>query len=387
VLFLHYFLPLASLLLACGETPPAPRGDCAAVELIVAASDYSGSVVCGAPGCFRGPRTTGVALGRDPMLSAGNGRAFFLARDDDRVFELDGRCGTPASEFSVHDLATRDAATGEVRPANPHDAAAAPDGTVVLPLYSAARLAFVKGGKLDGAPLDLAPWDEDGNPQAEAVRVVDVGGAAKAFVTLERLDDRQELRSTRASQMLVVDIASRTVDAAIDLEGRNPFNPMAELGGALFIAEPGNFGAVSEDLAGIERFETTTSATRLLVRERDLRASVAEVAVTTGCGAAIVATSDGKRNPTAVVTFDPDSGRIVAGGDTAPILGPTPDYDLQGLAWRGKTLYVGDRRRTGPGYVVHVLEDRGGCAVADTGRTIALPDPPVALRPAISSPE
>lgn len=361
-------------------TTDTPSPTCTGVELIVAASDYSSSVVCGAPVCVAGPRTTGADLGADPQLAITNGRAFFLARDNDLVFEVDATCGTPVARFSVHDLAPKDPVTGEVRPANPHDVAAAPDGTVFVPLFTAGRLAFVKDGKIDGS-LDLSPYDADGNPQADAVRIVNVDGVPKAFVTLERLDDKDLLRSHQSSQMLRVDVRTRTVEAAIDLAGRNPFNPMSELDGALYLAEPGNFDHDDDELAGIERFDTRSSSSRILVRERDLGGSVAEVAVTHGCGAAIVAGPQKDVNPTSLVTFDPTSGRVLT-TLRAPVIGPTPGYDLQGLAWRGRALYVGDRRRSGSGYAVHVLDNDGSCTLTETGRTIDLPQRPVALRAA-----
>jgi hypothetical protein len=324
-----------------------------------------------------------VDLGADPQLASSNGRAFFLARDNDLVFEVDARCGTPLSRASVHDLAPRDPITGEVRAANPHDAAAAPDGVVVVPLFTAGRLAFMKDGKIQTS-LDLSPYDPDGNPQADAVKIVSVDGSPKAFVTLERLDDNDLLRSHQPSQMLRVDVTTRAVEAAIDLVGRNPFNPMSELDGALYLAEPGSFEHDDDELAGIERFDTRSSTSRMLVHERDLEASVSEVAVTNGCGAAIVAGPQKDVNPTSLVTFDPETGRVIT-PLRAPALGPTPGYDLQGLAWRGRTLYVGDRRRSGAGYAVHVLEDNGSCALTDTGRTIDLPQRPVALRAAHQS--
>jgi len=200
-------------------------------------------------------------------------------------------------------------------------------------------------------------------------------------VTLERLDDAAGLTSVQTSQMLRVDVATRTVEATIELAGRNPFNPMAELDGALFLAEPGNFDAADDELAGIERFDTSTSTTRLLVHERDLGGSVAEVAVTSGCGVAIVAGPASGVNPTSVVTFDPVTGQIFA-SLAAPLFGPTAGYDLQGLAWRGDTLYVGDRRRATDGtWTVHVFDRTTGCTITPSTRTIPLPQRPVALRP------
>lgn len=371
----------------CGSDAEEAPGSCDSVELLVAASDYSSSVVCGAPGCVSNSRTTGADLGGDPMLATTNGHAFYLSRDLDLVFEVDPACGTPKRSFSVHDLAPVNPASGGVRPANPHDAAIASDGTVFVPLYTSAKIAIVKNNTLEPA-LDLAAYDADGNPQADAIRIVLVGGQEKAFVTLERLDDRDGLRSKQVSQMLRIDVASRRVEAVVDLAGRNPFNPMSELAGALYLAEPGNFDSDTDELAGIERFDTTTSSSTLLVRERDLGGSVAEVAISEGCGAAIVAGPEKDVNPTRLVTFDPVSGRITSGAPGAPrpaVLGPTPGYDLQGLAWRGNTLYVGDRREGGRGYTVHVLEHGGDCNPNPSARTIVLPQRPVALRPARSA--
>lgn len=365
--------------LACdGEhaSAPAPPA-CEGVEIIVAASDYSRSLVCGAPGCAEGPRTVGADLGEDPQLAASGGRAFFLARSEDLVFELDPRCGTPIARFG---LAPPERPPG-ARTSNPHDAAAAPDGSVFVVLYNEPRIAIVEDGVVTGG-IDLSAYDPDGNPQADAIRIVDVGGVSKAFVSLERLDDAGGLRSTRPSQMLRIDVASRVVEAAVELAGRNPFNPMSELGPFLYLAAPGNFDDAAEDAAGVEQFDTRTSTSRLVVSERDLGGSVAEVAVGEGCAAAIVAGPEPNVNPTALATFDPVTGRVFATAN-APALGPTPGYDLQGLAWRGRFLYVGDRRRGPSGYPVHVLERTGdGCELRPTGRTLDLPEKPVALRPA-----
>jgi hypothetical protein len=365
---------------ACGagSTEPATVPTCDGVEVLVAASDYSSSVVCGAPGCEVGPRTSSPDLGHDPALAVSNGRAFYIARDEARVFELDPACGTPLRRFSVQDEASK-------VPSNPQDLAASPDdGSLFVTLFNVPRIAVLRDGAAVGPGIDLSGYDPDGNPQANSIRIVRVDGTPKAFVTLQRLDDHSTpvFRSTRTSLMLRIDVATRKVEASVELAGRNPFNVMAELNGALYLAEPGNFDRADEAQAGIERFDTATSTTRLLVAERDLGGSVAEVAVTDGCGAAIVA-GPSDVNPTSLVTFDPKSGAVL-GGTEARVMGPTPGFDLEALTWRGDLLYVGDRRQGSSGFRVHVFQrDRGGCALHELpNRGFDLPQRPVALRPA-----
>ncbi|MEA2751850.1 MAG: hypothetical protein QOI41_5993 [Myxococcales bacterium] len=366
---------------ACGSTAAAPAAptSCDDVEVLVAASDRLSSEVCGAPNhCELSAATTGVDLGRDPQLAMSNGKTFFINRFDDRLFELDPKCGNPISTISVHVDGQ-----GSV---NPHDVAVAPDGALFVVLYNLPRIDIMKGKELEET-IELSGYDDDGNPQAESIQIVNVGGVAKAFVALEVLDDNSKpipLVSTRDSLMLRIDVATRKVEDQIVLAGRNPFNPMAvDVGsGALFLAEPGNFNAADEPRAGIERFDTATSTTRLLVTEHDLGGSVAEIAVTDGCGVAIVAGPQDV-NPTSLMTFDPVSGKVLS-SPQAPVLGPTPGYDLQALAWRGNSLYVGDRRAGASGYPIHVFErDPGTCNLHEvTNRSFVLPQKPVALRPA-----
>lgn len=206
---------------ACASEPPA-SGQCDAVEVIVAASDYSSSLVCGAPCCEVSPSTTGVALGRDPQLSFSNGRAFFIAHDNELIFELDPRSGRPSAQYSVNEQGAQRSAGG------PHDVAAAPDGSLWVAHYGRGQVLVLRDGEVEHA-IDLSGYDKDGNPQPESVRIVTVGGTPKAFVALERLDDAERLASTRPSQMLRIDVATRQVEETFELAGRNPFNPMARM--------------------------------------------------------------------------------------------------------------------------------------------------------------
>jgi hypothetical protein len=379
------FLGIAAFF-ACGDDAPARTpGSCPDVELLVVASAYKGSALaCGAPGCVeeRG-RTTGRALGGDPALVRSNGRAFFLARDEDTMFTIDPSCGVPGEMIDLRSLRRPDK-DGVLRNANAHDLAVADDGSMLVALHNTPGLAFLDANGAIGSVLDLAKHDAvDGNPNAESVRIIN----GKAFVALEVRDDgadvlKGEPVSTRPSKMLRVDVATRTEEAVIELAGRNPFNAMSQLGSALYLAEPNNTDEGGEPFGGIERFDTATMSTQLLVRESDLGASVMEVAVTEGCGAAIVAGPSPKVNPTALVTFDPNTGAVLT-TFTNPAFGPTPGFDLQALLWKKGKLYVGDRRRASNGtYQVHEFSVNGACVLTPTGRNFDIGQPPVGLQAA-----
>ncbi len=346
-------------------------GACAAFDVLVAASDYASSGV-GAFGLDgTGKLSFGVDLGADPALATSRGRAFLVARDQDVVFELDPRCGTPIAKTSVHDASHRGTT-------NPQDVAVAPDGALWVPRYNLPSVVVIDATGATRGTIDLTPYDEDQNPNASAIRIVDVGGAPKAFVSLERLDDTQSPPRTRlASQILRIDVTTLAVEQAVDLAGKNPFG-LVEHDGALFLAEPGDFSSADDELAGVERFDPATSTTRLLARERDLGGSVAEVAVTSGCGVAIVADPSAK-NVTSLVTFDPATGAALTRAASA-VLGPTEGFDLQGLAWKGDVLLVGDRRRTTSGYAVHAFDRTGACDLQPRPDVIFLQQKPVALR-------
>ena len=364
---------------ACASKNEPGGSACADAEFIVAASDYSSSAVGAAKSQGLSELASGVDLGGDPALAASRGRVFFLARDHDLVFELDPSCGAPIARFSVHDLAPRDA-KGIVTTANPQDVAAAPDGSLLVPLYNTPAVAIVRDGHLERT-IELSSFDSDSNPQATSVRIVDVGGSPKAFVALERLDDKAivPLVPKDSAQMLRIDVQTGAIEATTDLAARNPFNTMAEQDGFLFLAAPDGMNAANDALAGIERFDTKTATTKLLVPETSLGASAVEIAVSAGCGAVILRGPEVNVNPTSLALFDPDSGELFAVGKTSPLA--TDGYDLQGLLWQGNKLYVGDRRQGADGYRVHVFErEAGRCAIHETSQAIRVPQPPVALR-------
>ena len=366
---------LAAAMLACGGTgspTPSPSA-CGGIAALVAVSDYASSGVGGISLDGRGTLSVGVDLGQDPALTVSRGRAFFVARDSDVIFELDPHCGMPIKSYALHDPAYK-------RGSNLQDVAVAPDGALWVPRFNApSSIAIVRPGGATDA-IDLSPYDADKNPNASSIRIVDVAGVAKAFIVLERLDEA--LQSKQPSMMLRVDVATAKVEAAIALEGRNPLGLAFEAEGALWLAEPGNGDLTSstEPLAGIERFDSATSTTKLLVHETDLGGSAVAVAVSGTCGAAIVAGTT-SANATSLVTFDAASGAVLS----RTVIGPTPNYDLQGLAWvregNAQILLVGDRRATAGGYALHALDRVGDCDLRARADAIFVRQKPVGLRP------
>jgi hypothetical protein len=377
---------------SCNSPPPSARvcpppdaasadtdaSACSPFAALFAASDYSSSVV-GALALTGTPTfKSDVDLGADPALETSNGRAFFIARDRDTVFELNPACSTPMAEWSVNDGAGT---------TNPQDVAAAPDGSLWVPRFDVPSVAVVDACGARVATLDIASYDSDGNPNASAIVIDTVAGSAKAFVALERLDDHlPTLPSVQPSMMLRFDVASKSVEAAITLAGRNPFGLMREYAGGLYLAEPGNFDAVGEAYAGVERFDVATSTTALLATEAALGASVAEVAVTDGCAAAIVADATPNVNRTALVTFDPTTGAPFTTWPS-PVFGPTDNFDLEALTWLtladgSEVLLMGDRRiDAGQGYPFHVFALTAPCTLTEQADSIYVPLGPIGVRP------
>src|SRR4051812_23086004 len=84
-----------SLPMGCGaaKTDAQPTV-CAGTSALVAVSDYASSGVGRLALDGGGALSFGVDLGKDPALTVSQGRAFFVARDGDAIFEVDPRCGT-----------------------------------------------------------------------------------------------------------------------------------------------------------------------------------------------------------------------------------------------------------------------------------------------------
>jgi hypothetical protein len=375
---------VATSLVACGShTPTAPpaAGACG-YDALVAVSDYTSSGVGGFTVEGAGYLSYG-GLGADPALSASNGRAFFVQRDVGQIVELDPSCGTPLDGGVVS------ANGGTTRTTNPQDVAAAPDRSLWVPRYDDPSVIQIAsdGGIARTVSLGSTSYDPDGNPNASAIAILPVNGVSKAFVALEVLDDAAlpypAPYPTHPSLVLRIDVASGTIDGTTSLVGRNPFGLFVPYGGALWLAEPGTFDQANESSAGVERFDPQTQTSTLVVAETAFGASVAEVAVTSGCAAAVVADAT-TVNATSLVTFDPDTGAALTTA-AKPVLA-TSGYDLQGMLWVGNVLLVGDRTPATGGaqrYPVHAFDRTpGDCVLTERPDAIFLEGlPPVGFQP------
>lgn len=324
----------------------------------------------------------GVDLGRDPQLSLSGGRVFYVARDLDTIFELSPRCGEPICRWSTR--RSQSSGPASLGTSNPQDVAVAPDGFLWVPRYAAPEIAIFDASGRETETLKLPDLDGDGNPDASAIRIVDVAGRAKAFVALELLDDTKlPPPSRKASALLEYDVATRTLETTIPLRGRNPFNAMVERGTRFFLAEPGNFDDAGETDAGVERIDyAAPDRDRLLIPEIELGGSVSAVAIDDGCGAAIIA-DPSEANLTSVVTFDPETGETFRTPKKGGALyGPSAGFDLWAIAWSEGRLLIGDRRRQAKGYPIVVFERTGSspCQLTLRSEPIYVAQKPVALR-------
>jgi hypothetical protein len=342
-------------------------------DALVAASDYSSSALggCDLSGNAALP-FVGIDLGKDPALATSSGRSFFVARDVDTIFELDPHCATPRAKYSASEPSISGAA-------NPQDVAVTSAGELWIPRFNVSTLLVLDATGNRAATVDLSSQDPDGNPNMSSVRIEQIGGADKAFVALERLDDHAQFTSILPSSIVRIDVATRAVEAVATLEGRDPFGTIDENAGAFFLADPGSFDIADEKDAGIERFDWATFTTTYLIGEAELGASATEVAVNGSCGAAIVADPTHAVNATSLVTFDADKGTPITTAQN-PLIA-TAGFDLAALAWRGNVLMVGDRRAAAGGkFPIHLFDLSGSCNLTERADTIFVSQKPVAIR-------
>jgi DNA-binding beta-propeller fold protein YncE len=158
-----------------------------------------------------------------------------MAISTDAAFRREGDALYVVNRFGFDNVLVLDATTLGVRKqfstgsgSNPQDVAVAAADRVYVPLYQTGEVLIADPGAPDGAEelgrIDLKSLDPDPTPTA-AVMVGDELLVALAFV------DPTTYAPKRAAQVAVIDPASATVTATIDLPGQNPFARMQRVPG------------------------------------------------------------------------------------------------------------------------------------------------------------
>jgi YVTN family beta-propeller protein len=292
------------------------------------------------PDASRPQILSGSELGYDPALATSAGRHFFIARDLDKIFEIDP-CGRAFAQYSARTPAetmTRCMLDGEAiqNCVDPQDVAVASDGSLWVARFNVPSVLVIPpstAASQVATTIDLSALGVAGNPYMSSVRII--GG--QAFITLGRLTPVSgNFTSIAPSQMVVIDTTTQAVVTTVTLAGQNPFGLMVEQSGKLWLADLGNIDDPPQTNAGIEVFDPSTNTSTLLLSAVKLGGAVVDVSVNGTCGAAILA-NDTQANNTWLVSFSID------GSNLATVLPPTAGYDLRGLLWTSDgRLLLGD---------------------------------------------
>jgi DNA-binding beta-propeller fold protein YncE len=197
---------------------------------------------------------------------------------------------------------------------NPHDIVLVGAHKAYVTRYDRGELWIVDpaapgcGAFLRGT-IDLRPWaDADGLPEMDQMALV----GERLFVSLERLDRARRFAPAGRSRLAVIDVATDTVSAVVELSGANAFGDATGLvrepgTGKLLVAEAGDLYRTGD--GGIERVDPVTlTAEGFLITEDDLGGSITDfVIAATGKGYAIVLDAQ-LRN--VLVAFDPVTRRV-----------------------------------------------------------------------------
>lgn len=313
---------------------------------------------------------SGTDLGSDPALVSSKGRAFVINRTSGTIFEVDG-CGHGIAQFESQE-------PGETMP-DPWDLAVASDGSLWIARYLLPSALVLDASGSPLGTVDFSSFEAAGAsaPNMSSVRILPTTSGEKAFFTLEQLTQVPSGYAADAPAVMgIVDTKTRNVEASVQLAGKNPqalTTQAVDGAGAIYLADAGNWDDITETSAGIERFDTASRSATLLFDKPALGGSPAMVAVSSGCGAAIVADAS-VENRTSLVVFP------LAGGGVASLLGPTPGFDLRGLLWVNGELLVGDAQLTaGLGFPVHTFSVGPACALTQ-GKDLFVPSlPPLAF--------
>jgi hypothetical protein len=212
---LALLLALALSLAACSDPGwPSPG---AGSRALVALKDGNAAVATLADRTVSGQAAPAMAISTDAALRFDRDALYVVNRFGfDNVVVLDPTTLAVRKQFS----------TGSG--SNPQDVAAAAADRVYVPLYQTGEVLVADPTQPDGAEelgrIDLGSLGADPSPTSAVV----VDGellVALAFI------DPATYAPTRDAQVAVIDLASETVTATIDLPGQNPFARMQRVAG------------------------------------------------------------------------------------------------------------------------------------------------------------
>lgn len=252
---------------------------------------------------------------------------------------------------------------------NPHDIAVVSGRKAYVTLFEQRELLIVNPAAqrdcadFERGRIDLSSLaDADGVPDMDQMAIA--GG--RLYVSLQRLDIHSVLRlPARNGALAVIDLASDRLLGGIELTGANPFGATKGLtvrDGQLWIAEAGEFNVFD---GGLERVDLTTGTpSGFVATEAELGGDITDFAIVSDHLAYAVVSRPGFVN--ALVSFDPDSGRLLATHHTSA--GYTL-FDIE-LNDRGE-LYLADRSRRAPG--LRVFRAADGTPLTDGVLDLGLP--------------
>ncbi|MCC7535525.1 MAG: hypothetical protein IT379_04905 [Deltaproteobacteria bacterium] len=378
-----FFVLASSAWTACAEDGDGSAAACAGASTVrpfavVAASTYTGGVGAYAFVPVDDPGAVATSCGRtssDPVVRASGDRVFVLDRYRyDTLTVLDAsRPGLPlVSQTSVADAPGAD---GVRQDANPWDALLLPDGRLYVTRWEQPTLAVVDptAGALVGA-IDLAPYaDADGIPEMGWMAL----SRGRVFVALQRLDrTRRELPPAGPGLVVVLDPATDSVVATIELAHGNPATPMIAAPDDpedLLVATSGLYRSLFEapDSDGsIQRIDTESfTVSDPLLTESELGGDLVDW--TTDLDGRRVFAVVGDTDLTRVVELD-----LASGGAPGEPLHTSSGFDLKFVrAGPDGRLWIGDRTRSSPRVVLVPMDG----ASASSPTSVPLELPPVDL--------
>lgn len=373
------FITLCIALAGCTAQNSDPAPVCGAPKLsrplLVLEGDETTSAGLGRlgpDGCLK--EVADANLGNDVSLSDVAGRPFACNRSDSVCREINR---ATLADFGALTTWQSDADTRS----NPHDLDIDTKGQFWIARYDLASLAILRPDGTFAGSVDLSPLaDSDGNPEMEAIRILEDRG----YVALEllHLDKSGNYIPTGPGKIAVVDLTKRMIVGSFLLHGENPFGKMRPVlsdpsGGTVAIATPGSFFDANCATCGAELVDLAKGTSTLVLRETDLGGSVSETLIASPTeGYAIVMGPD-TDNPTWVVEFDPSTQKVTRTlADTRPLGMGARGYYYWGLAIDGDYVLVGDRTKLKPG--IRFFRRSDGVEAPMLGVQIF---PPIALMP------